>query len=248
MDGFHARPVHFFRTPPHTCSYLENRLARSEVVVYPNPLTVKDYSKLIRCGFRRSGNYVYRPACDACHACIAVRIVVDQFTPNRTQKRIEKQYASLIQRVLPCEFDSEHYELYLRYQRVRHTGGSMDRDDVDLYLEFLESTMGDHVLFEFRSVDGMLKMVSLVDVVEDGLSAVYTFFDPDNPKDSLGTYGILSQVNIAKQLGLPYVYLGYWIEESPKMVYKSRFSGLECLEGLEWVSFKDYVEDTPTNF
>ncbi len=246
MDNLGFKPFHFFKTAAHPCSYVEGRVSRSEVVVYPNPLTNRDFSFLIRQGFRRSGHYVYRPACDTCWACVPVRIAVKEFIPNRNQKRVAKKYQTLRQEVLPCEFEAAHYELYLRYQSMRHTGGSMDQDDVGLYLDFLHSDVGEQILLEFRDEEGTLKMVSLIDLVNDGLSSVYTFFDTDNPRDSLGTFGILAQIELAKRLELPYVYLGFWIGQSEKMNYKKNFSGLECLENSSvpvWRKFKEVFAD-----
>jgi len=134
---------------------------------------------------------------------------------------------------MPLDFKDEHFELYRRYQAARHLGGGMDRDDADQYRQFLLSSNVDSVLVEFRDGEALV-MLSVIDQIEDGLSAVYTFFDPEREQDSLGVYGVLWQIELARRLELPYLYLGYWIEAAPKMAYKSRYQPLEGLMDGRW--------------
>jgi arginine-tRNA-protein transferase len=192
------------------------------------------YSRLIQAGFRRSGHYTYRPHCTGCNRCVPVRVKVGDFQPNRSQRRCQQQNQVLTVISKTLEFKAEHYELYRRYQKMRHAGGGMDQDDSEQYAQFLLSSQVNSSLLEFREAEKLI-MVSLVDQVQDGLSAVYTFFDPDLEKRGLGTYAVLWQIEHARMLGLPYVYLGYWIAESRKMAYKSNFRPLEGLRGDQWV-------------
>jgi len=226
--------VQFYLTSPYPCSYLEGLEARSQVATPAHLIGPAVYSRLIQAGFRRSGHYTYRPHCKGCNRCVPVRVKVDAFRPNRSQRRCQQQNQSLTVSSLALEFRAEHFELYRRYQRMRHAGGGMDQDDSEQYSQFLLSSQVNSALLEFRD-NGKLVMVSLADQVQDGLSAVYTFFEPGEEKRGLGTYAVLWQVEYARRLGLPYVYLGYWIAESRKMSYKSNFRPLEGLRNDEWV-------------
>jgi arginine-tRNA-protein transferase len=226
--------LQFYATAPYPCSYLPGRLARSQVATPSYVIDSPTYSHLVTAGFRRSGAFTYRPYCDQCSACTPVRVLTDEFAPSRTQRRCLKANAALTTRVLDLKFSHEHYALYRRYQSLRHPGGGMDHDSREQYSHFLLQSNVHTRLVEFRD-HGRLCMIAIMDELDDGLSSVYTFFEPDQAHLSLGTYGILWQIAEAQRRGLPYVYLGYWISESRKMSYKTDFQPIEGRVQGSWV-------------
>lgn len=231
--------VKLFLGHEHACGYLEDRLARSVFVDPALSLSTELYSELALRGYRRSGDLIYRPRCRGCAACIPVRLNVEQFAPDRSQRRNLGSNRDLrVNRTQPV-FNEDHYRLFTRYQETRHGDGSMNGLTRRDYLGFLASSWCSTEFVELRDGDETLLGVAVVDRLRDGLSAVYTFFDPDSAFRGLGTYAVLWQVSEAKRLKLPWLYLGYWIQESRKMAYKSRFRPLQALRGNSWEDLRE---------
>ena len=230
-DAF--RLLGFYATPPHACSYLSDRTA---VTVFADPDFPKDrrlYTVLSQHGFRRSGEHIYRPHCPGCAACVPVRVPVHELRARRSQRRTLQRNADVQVTARPPVFHPEHFALYERYLASRHRGGGMDNPTPERYLEFLTSPWAETVFLEYRAPEGVIA-VSVVDVLDDGLSAVYTFFDPDLPRRSLGVLAVLREIEEARAMGLDYLYLGYWIEQSRKMSYKTEYQPLEYLVDGTW--------------
>ncbi len=232
--------LQFYVTTGYSCGYLPNKMAQSLIAAPQHLVDANVYSGLIQQGFRRSGKFSYRPHCENCQECIPVRIILDQFSPNRSQKRAFKQHQNLTTTILPAGFHEEHYALYTSYQHARHsdekiqTEATSAENEIEQYQSFLCQSNVESVMVEFRE-NNQLKMVSVIDIVRDGISAVYTFYETNDPSASYGTYNVIWQTLWAKSLNLPYLYLGYWIKDSKKMAYKQNFKPLEKLINGEWI-------------
>ncbi|MBI5164532.1 MAG: arginyltransferase [Magnetospirillum sp.] len=228
------RPHFFFTTAPLPCPYIAGRLERKIVTELNGPDAESLHEALSRAGFRRSHAIAYTPACPGCNACVPVRIVVEGFRADRTMRRIAKANAELVARRVPARATADQYRLFARYQEGRHAGGDMALMGYYDYRSMVEDSPIDTFLIEFRHPDGTLAAACLTDRMSDGLSAVYSYYDPDLSARSLGTYVVLWLIEEAIRQGLPYIYLGYWIAESRKMSYKARFQPLEAFGPNGW--------------
>ena len=223
----------FRLTPEHDCSYLDD-LKAITLFVEPNyPIDMSQYSSLAKLGFRRSGENVYRPHCSNCGLCIPVRVPVDEFKPNRSQRRNKTLNNDISVNVIDAVFDIEHYNLYRKYMKGRHAGGGMDNDEPENYESLISASWSTSKLLEFR-LDNTLLMVAVIDCFNDGVSAVYTFFDPSYSNRGLGVFGVLSEIEYVRSLKRDWLYLGYWNPKTNKMSYKSQYQPIEFFDGQNW--------------
>ena len=228
------RPQFFYTTAPLPCPYLPGRTERKVVTEITGPGAEALHDRLSRAGFRRSHNIAYAPVCPGCQACVPIRVPVGRFRPDRTQRRVARSNAGLDVFEMPPRATAEQFQLFQRYQHARHTEGDMATMSFYDYRAMVEDTPIETSVVEFRDRDGVLAGACLTDRLGDGLSAVYSFYDPGPERVSLGTYAVLWLIERARSLGLGYVYLGYWVGESRKMTYKSRFRPAEVLSGGGW--------------
>ncbi|MGV8932353.1 MAG: arginyltransferase [Luteimonas sp.] len=227
--------LRIFHTGEHPCSYWPERIARDLVIDPHDPRLLSSYPYALAWGFRRSGDILYRPHCHGCRACVAVRIPVDTFTPDRSQRRCLARNADITARVLPAQRNDERFALYRRYLATRHAGGGMDDHGAAEFDQFLIGSWTQGRFLELR-LDGRLLAVAVTDLVEDdALSAVYTFYDPDEAARGLGTLAVLRQLEWARRDGRRHLYLGYWISGHAKMDYKRRFRPIEGFDGRHWL-------------
>ncbi|MHB1677399.1 MAG: arginyltransferase [Sulfuriferula sp.] len=226
--------VQSFLSPWFPCVYLPDRKARMQVATPAALITEQAYSKLAQYGFRRVGYTVSRPNCDACQACVPVRIDVAVFATNRDQRQAWKRHSAMEISLHPLNDKAEYFELYERYQLARHKDTYNKNNSLDQYRNFVLESRVNTKLVEFRET-GILRMVSIIDLLEDGISSVYTFYEPDRPQTSFGTYNVLWQIEWCRTLQLPYVYPGYWIEKDSKTSYMGNFRPLQGLFNNTWL-------------
>ena len=228
------KDIQYYITPPHRCSYLDDRSARMVFIDPQQPVDQLSLSELSRQGFRRSGDFIYRPECHHCRQCLSARVPVSLFAPNSSQKRAIKRNQDLRMEIRPTRQATQvHYRLYERYITQRHYDGDMYPPSREQFDKFLVESCANSFFIEFWLAD-QLMCAATCDDLDDGISAVYTFFDPDETARSLGTFAILKQIEWVKQQGKPFVYLGYWVPEAPKMNYKMQYSPLEVLLEGRW--------------
>lgn len=225
--------IRVYQTAEHPCGYWPDRVARDLVLDPADDALPSLYPNALALGFRRSGGHVYRPHCATCRACLAVRIVVNEFQPSRSQRRCLARNADITVGIAPARRTSEIFELYRRYVDTRHAGGGMDAPMPVDFDSFLACAWSPTEFMELRR-DGELLGVAVTDVLPDALSAVYTFFAPEHEARSLGTFAILSQIARARREDRSHLYLGFWIDGHRKMHYKSGFEPLEYLDGRDW--------------
>lgn len=230
-----ADDMRVFHSGEHVCGYFHDRIARDLVMDPRDPRLPLAYPTALGWGFRRSGDVVYRPHCLACRACVATRLPVAEFKPDRSQRRCLKRNADLEVRILPAKRSDEHLALYKRYLRSRHADGGMQQHGAVEFDQFLVGTWSDTRFMEVRQRDDhRLLAVAVTDRAPDALSAVYTFYDPEQTERGLGTYCVLQQIEWAKRDGRQFLYLGYWIAGHGKMDYKRRFQPAQGFENGQW--------------
>ncbi|WP_171130004.1 MULTISPECIES: arginyltransferase [unclassified Ruegeria] len=238
----HTLPIapQFYVTAPQPCPYLEGRMERKLFTALQGEGADRLNNSLSQQGFRRSQNVLYRPSCTDCAACLSARIDVSKFRPSKSQKRAAKRNAHLQRRATSPWATDDQFDLFRRYLDVRHADGGMADMDVFEFAAMIEETPIRSRVVEYSDPSSQdLIAVSLTDVLDDGLSMVYSFYDPDQHQNSLGTYMILDHIEIAREAGLPYIYLGYWVPGSPKMGYKAKFTGLEVFLNGAWQSVEN---------
>lgn len=228
-----ARKLEYYITPEHICNYLPGRQARTLVADPGFALNRTHYTKLADKGFRRSGNYIYRPNCPACKACVPVRIDTGNFILRRNHRRIWRRNQDLSVNTVPAQFRQEYFALYRQYINTRHKNGGMENPTPADFMQFLTCDWAETLFFEMR-LEGRLIVVAAADLLDNGLSAVYTFFDPDTARRSPGIFAILYEVYEAAGLKLDWLYLGYWIADCQKMSYKNRFPSLQYYYDNRW--------------
>ncbi|ANB17448.1 arginyltransferase [Dokdonella koreensis] len=236
--------VRLFQTLPHRCGYYEARSAQNLVIDPSVPQLPQLYDLALSRGYRRAGGHVYFPHCTGCRACVACRIPVDRFTPDRGQRRCIRRNADLEADVQPAGYSDERFALYQDYLRSRHLNGGMDDATPEDFARFLYTDWSPTRFVEWR-LRGRLVAVAVTDFCTTGLSAVYTYFDPAEQDRGLGTFAITEQVRIARERGLPHLYLGFWINGHPKMDYKRRYRPLELLRSGRWVADESRAAVTP---
>jgi len=227
------RTLVFFATPAHDCSYLPQREATTMFVDPRAHIDRKLYSQLTSLGFRRSGSHYYRPHCKQCNACIPVRLNVNDFRPDRGQRRVMKKNCDLECKLVPAAFSESYYRLYANYVELRHKDGDMYPPSREQFTSFLVEGATESWFLEMR-INGELVALAAVDALDEGLSALYTVFDPAFEHRSLGTFAVLWQIEEARRRNFPHLYLGYWIKQCRKMNYKTRFKPIEALQDGQW--------------
>lgn len=231
---FPPSELQYFITPAHDCSYIENKPSRMVFLDPKQKIDVVTLSDLSRSGFRRSGDFIYKPECHHCRQCLSCRIPVQDFKMNSQQKKAWKRNQDLTTKIIPIkEFTTQHYELYEKYIHLRHFDGDMYPPSEEQFEKFLIENVIDGFFLELWKDDTLIS-VSACDVLDDGLSAVYTFFEPNEQKRSLGVFAILKQIEYIKSKQLGYVYLGYWVPHAKKMRYKSQYLPFEVLVDSRW--------------
>ena len=223
---------------PHPCSYLSEQQA-SDLFIDPDaPMDTHLHSQLAQQGFRRSGNHIYRPHCQTCNACKSVRIPVSNFAPSRQQRRTWNKNSDLTITATSTPDRQSHLKLFRHYVKNRHSGGGMDEFEGEGPFDFFQSPWSNTLFYEFRNQQNTLVAVAVCDQLSDGLSAVYSYFSPNESARSLGVLAVLWQIEQAKERKLPYLYLGYWIAECRKMSYKNNYQPLEWLNDEKWENMK----------
>lgn len=228
-------PRLFYTTSPMPCPYLPGRQERKVITELTGPDALALHDRLSQAGFRRSHSIAYAPVCAGCQACVPIRVPVQRFITDRTQRRLLRRHAGMTIQEVPPQATAEQYELFKRYQASRHASGDMAQMSASDYRAMVEDSPVATSLHEFRDANGALLCVSLVDELSDGLSAVYTFFETTDPRASYGTFSILVLIEETKRRNLPHLYLGYWVRESDKMAYKARFQPAEIMRGGHWI-------------